>query len=482
MKNFPKTPNYMGLNTPLGIEWQAFDIDVEGEIPAEVEGCFYRAVPDPQYPPFNDDETVLSDDGMVHRIEFRGGHVHSSIRYVQTARYKAEREANARLFGRYRNPYTDLPEAEGIDRTAANTTPVWHGGHLLMTKEDGRAYRVDPDTLETLGSWGYGGKLKSLTMTAHPRIDPETGEMFFYGYEADGFCSKMIAYCIADAEGNLVSEQFFEAPYAALVHDFVITKNYVVFPIFPTLSDLQRCKQGGLHFLHDQNRPSWLGVMPRYGDVSAMKWIEGPKGVSGFHHVNAFEDESGKVNIDICLYETVFFDFIRYPSGIHKSMPEIGGGLTRWTIDPEDPSQGIAAKVLGPLGDMPRIRDRDQGRPYREAWYLNFNPAGGPPLFGGPLGATVNQMMHIDLEAGEVRHTLLLPPATALNEPVHIPAAEKNHGGWLLTVVDRKVGEDDYRSEVWVLRADDITVPPVAKVKFPIRVRPQVHGTWVSSK
>jgi hypothetical protein len=38
----------------------------------------------------------------------------------------------------------------GVDRTVANTTPVWHAGRLLMTKEDGRP--IDrPITLETRG-------------------------------------------------------------------------------------------------------------------------------------------------------------------------------------------------------------------------------------------------------------------------------------------------------------------------------------------
>jgi carotenoid cleavage dioxygenase len=465
----------------MGIEWQAFDMEVEGDLPPEIEGSFFRAVPDPQYPPFHDDDTVLADDGMVHRIQFKGGHVHSSLRYVQTARYQAERAANTRLFGRYRNPFTDSPEVADVDRTAANTTPIWHAGRLLMAKEDGRAYQVDPDTLATLGSWDYNGKLKSLTMTAHPRIDPDTGEMFFFGYEADGFCSRTISYCIAAADGSLVSEQFFEAPYASLVHDFVITKNHVLFPLFPTIADAERCKAGGLHFLHAQDQPSWLGIMPRYGDTSEIQWLQGPQGVSAFHHMNAFEDEAGRIHVDICLYETVFFDFIRYPSGINKAMPEIDGALTRWSVDPADLSKGIESRVLGPMGDMPRIRDRDQGRPYQHGWYLCYNPAGGPPLFGGPLGATVNQLMRIDLHSGAV-DCLTLPPATAINEPVHIPARNDEHGGWLVAMVDKQLAEEDYRSEIWVLRADDIEAPPVARVKIPLRVRPQVHGWWVPGR
>ncbi len=122
------------------------------------------------------------------------------------------------------------PEAAGLDRTLANTTPVWHAGRLLMTKEDGLPYRVNPHTLETIGRYDFDGKLRSETMTAHVRIDSKTGELFFYGYEADGPASTKVAYCIADRAGNLVREQWFDAPYCALMHDFAITENYVLFP------------------------------------------------------------------------------------------------------------------------------------------------------------------------------------------------------------------------------------------------------------
>jgi carotenoid cleavage dioxygenase-like enzyme len=479
MKKFPNTPNYTGLNTPLGIEWQAFDLDIEGVIPKEVEGSFFRAVPDPAYPPFDDAEPVLADDGMVQRIQFKDGHAHCAIRYVQTERYKAERKANERLFGSYRNPYTDKDSVKGVDRTTANTTPIWHGGRLLMAKEDGRPYEVDVDTLETLGSWDYNGKLKSQTMTAHPRIDATTGEMFFFGYEADGMSSKTISYCIADRDGNLTSEQFIDTPYCSLMHDFLITEKYAIFPLFPTTSNEERVKAGGAHWVHEPELESWIGFMPRYGKASEMQWIKGPKGISSFHYMNAFDDENGLIHMDLCMYDTNFFDFIRKASGINCEMHEIDSSLTRWTIDPKNPDKGIDERVLGPGGDMPRIREIDQGKPYNIAWYLNFNPEFGPPLVGGPLGATVNQLMRINIETGDVDY-LLLPPETAINEPIHIASEQADHGGWILAVIDKKIADDDYRSEVWVLDADNITAEPVAKVKIPARVRPQVHGWWVS--
>jgi carotenoid cleavage dioxygenase-like enzyme len=229
---FPDGPDYTGLNSPIGEEYELSSLSVEGRIPDDVEGVFFRAVPDPAFPPFMEDGgAVLSGDGMVSAIHLTAGKADFAIRYVHTQRYQAEAAAGRALFGKYRNPYTDKPEAASIDRTVANTTPVWHAGRLLMTKEDGRPYRVDPRTLETLGSYDFGGKLKSETMTAHVRIDPDTGEMFFYGYEADGLASTKVAYCVADKHGNLVSEQWFDAPYCAMMHDFTITQNYALFPI-----------------------------------------------------------------------------------------------------------------------------------------------------------------------------------------------------------------------------------------------------------
>jgi carotenoid cleavage dioxygenase-like enzyme len=224
MNEFPDTLEYTGLNTPIGDEYRLDALPVEGRLPDDVEGVFFRAVPDPAFPPYMEDGgAILSGDGMVSALRFSGGKVAFAMRYVQTERHRAEVAAGRALFGKYRNPFTDQPAAKGLDRTVANTTPVWHAGRLLMTKEDGRPYRVDPRTLETLGRDDFGGRLRSQTVTAHVRIDPVSREMFFYGYEADGLASTKVAYCIADRGGELIREQWFDAPYCALMHDFVIT-------------------------------------------------------------------------------------------------------------------------------------------------------------------------------------------------------------------------------------------------------------------
>jgi carotenoid cleavage dioxygenase len=474
---FPPSMHYQGLNAPVRMEVDIRDLTVEGEIPAEIRGSFFRAVPDPAHPPMlGDDDNVLSGDGMLGRFLIEDGQVDYTTRYVRTARFEAERKARRSLFGMYRNPFTDDPSVAGVDRTVANTTPIWHAGRLYMTKEDGRAYRVDPVTLETIGRWDWNGALKSETMTAHARIDPETGEMFAYGYEAGGLASRDVSYFIVGADGELKSEQWFEAPYCAMMHDFAITQKYAIFPIFPTTADAERMKNGGAHWVHEQDRDSWIGIMPRYGKVDEMRWFKGPAGIHAYHVMNAFDD-GDHVHVDICLSDTNAFPFIRAASGMDRPQWEVKSGLVRWTFDMAGDSEDFTAREVGPPGDLPMIEKKDHARPYTHGWYITYDPSQGPPIPAGPVGAACNTLFRIEPGNGRLE-ALGLGPTMAINEPVHVPSSQPGHGGWLLAVVDEAVGEG-FRSALWVIEADEVAKGAIAKVPVPVPMRPQVHGWWV---
>ena len=202
-KPFPNTMDFAGWNAPSRIECDIYDLVTEGEVPEEINGSWYRSIPDPQYSPMLGDDTFLSGDGMVSLFRFENGHVDFKMRYVKTERWKAERAARRSLYGIYRNPFTDDPSVQGKPRNVNNTTPIFHAGKLLALKEDSHAMELDPHTLETIGEWDYEGKLKSQTMTAHTRLAPDTGDLYFFGYEAGGFVTKDVAFCVADKKGNL---------------------------------------------------------------------------------------------------------------------------------------------------------------------------------------------------------------------------------------------------------------------------------------
>ncbi len=478
MTGFPQIPDFIGLNRPVGIDCTFEDLAIEGHLPAEIEGSFFRAVPDPKFAPLFDDDNALSGDGMISRIRFRDGKADFAIRYVDTARHLAEMAAGRALFGRYRNPFTDDPGVRGVDRTVANTTPVWHAGTLLMTKEDGRPYRIDPDTLETIGRYDFGGALKSETMTAHVRVDATTGEMLAFGYEADGLCSRTIAYFVVGPDGRLTRETWFDAPYCSMMHDFAITEHYALFPVFPTTTDLDRLEAGGEHWTHDNDLESWIGILPRDGTAEDVRWIKGPRGVSVYHIMNAHEGADGRIHLDMCQSKTNIFPFIQRASGFSVPPWESAGGLMRWSFAP-DGSGEIDIRPIGPPGDMPRIADRDQGLPYSEGWYLTVDPQQGMPVMGGVVGAMFNALLRIEPETGRI--DAMAAGGHALSEPVHIPSATPGHAGWLAMVVDKPLDDDSFEHAVWVVDAGNVAAGPVAKIVIPHRLRPQVHGWWVSA-
>ena len=72
-------------------------------------------------PPKNEWPTGFNGDGHVSAFRFANGSVDFKSRYVKTDRLMTERRARKRLWGVYRNPYTDDPSVANIDRGAANT-------------------------------------------------------------------------------------------------------------------------------------------------------------------------------------------------------------------------------------------------------------------------------------------------------------------------------------------------------------------------
>src|SRR4029453_6964729 len=136
MAKFPNTPSFTGLNSPVRIEADIFDVEVEGEIPDELDGAFFRVQPDPQFPPRLGDDISFNGDGMISRFHFHDGQCDFRQRWAQTDKWKLEHAAGKALFGAYRNPLTDDETVKGKIRGTANTNAWIHGRTLYALKED----------------------------------------------------------------------------------------------------------------------------------------------------------------------------------------------------------------------------------------------------------------------------------------------------------------------------------------------------------
>ena len=473
---FPALPIYSGFDRPGRIEADIFELEVEGALPIDLEGTFYRVAPEPQFPPLLGDDIVINGDGLVGLFRFANGHVDFRSRYVRTEKFTLERSARRALFGAYRNPYTDDVSVRGLNRGTANTNIVWHGGNLLALKEDSLPVKVDPHTLGTRGAWDCNGALTSRTFTAHPKIDPVTGELFGFGYAAKGETTRDIAFYVADAHGRIAREEWFEAPYAAEIHDFAVTREHVLIAVLPTTTSLERLKAGGPHWLWDPTCNSKVGIFPRAGGASDIRWFEGPPRWL-FHFFNAYTDGT-RVIADACVSEAQTFPFM-YPDTLgrlfdsSKAIPRI----TRWEFDVTGPDDAFEERTLwSNYCEFPRIDDRVAMSPHRHGFVIAHDPS-RDFTGGGLFGPAFNTIVCYDFESGRAT-TFPLDSKTTAQEPVFVPrhAGAPEADGYLLVLVNCF---ETMLNDLLVFDTRAIDSGPIARVKLPLRLRNGVHGNWV---
>jgi len=194
------TTRYGATYVPLGAEIDVRDCEVEGQIPADLSGGFYKVGPDPQYPlaPGN---IPFDGEGHVRVFRIKNGRVDYRSRYVKTERFLAQDEARRILMPMYRNPSLDDPSVKGLSRSTANTHVIQHKNLLLALKEDSPPSALDLDTLETVDPvYTFEGQLpRDQPFTAHPKVCSATGNLVAFGYEARGFGSDAIAVFEIDA-------------------------------------------------------------------------------------------------------------------------------------------------------------------------------------------------------------------------------------------------------------------------------------------
>ncbi|KAK4674584.1 transcriptional regulatory protein rco1 [Podospora pseudopauciseta] len=146
--HFPDRPQFSGVMKPCRLEGEVSHLEAHGAIPDDIDGTFYRVMPDPQLPPFIQDDPWFNGDGSISAFRIKDSKVSFKHKYVQTEKLKREREAKRALLGKYRNKYTDAVEFKV--RTSINTNIIHFNGKLLALKQDTPPYELDPETLETL--------------------------------------------------------------------------------------------------------------------------------------------------------------------------------------------------------------------------------------------------------------------------------------------------------------------------------------------
>ena len=478
--SFSQDPSAKGFFSPLRFEATIRDCEVEGEIPKDMHGSFFRTGMDRRYPKRFIEDAPFNDDGFVDAFSFTGGHVDLRSRYVHTERFVAETKARKALFGLYRNRYTSLPEVQNLSMNVANTNIVFHGRKLLVLKESDRPIAINPATLRTEGDWTFNGKLTSPTFTAHPKIDMATGEMICFGYEAKGDATTDVAIYAVDKDGNITWETWIQAPNVSMLHDIAITDKHIIIPTNCFDTSMERLKAGKIHWGYDKSKPCYVGILERGGNGKDVRWFKGPE-AAVIHTINAFTD-GDKVIMDSPVSASNPFPFFPAVDGSPFDPSKAMCNIRRWTFDLSKKGDSFEETILfaEPMGGgLARMDDRYIGRHNRYS-YMGITDPSKPfdtAKAGNLKGRVTNCYARYDHAAKKV-DTFFAGDTHSLQEGCFVPrsAGAPEGDGYLIGVASNYA---EMKSELVIADAQKLGDGAIARVKLPFRLHSQVHGNWV---
>ena len=454
-----------GAFAPIDTEYDITELTIEGEVPRDLNGSFYRNGPNQQFAP-RGDYHLFAGDGMTHAFHIEDGKVSYRNRWIRTAKFKLEQEHQRAMIDPM-NPFNSekgfeefvLTDKDGL----ANTACVWHGGRFFVMEEGHPPFEVDPLTLDSLGSFNYDGKL-TTAMTAHPKLDPVTGEMVFFAYMASGPFASDVALHKVNKDGVLTESHKIDTPYPAMVHDFLVTENHILFPIFPLTGSLERAMQGQNPFAWEPDKGASIGVLPRNGTPADIRWVEcDPFFV--FHFMNAF-DSDGVITVDACQFAHAPL----FPTPDGEMLPDNDPVLTRWTIDMNDDSPKVAhARIGDDHAEFPVTDPRRAMQDYRYGFHTSAD---------SDDGEMYNVVARIDHQTGSTEHYSFGDRRSHFtSEAIFVPRSEdaEEGEGYLLSVAtDLEAG----KSSLAILDAQNVSAGPLAMAKLEHRIPIGFHGGW----
>ena len=455
-------PFLQGNFAPWRMEGVAEHLQVIGEIPRELNGTYYRNGPNPAFEPPGRYHW-FDGDGMIHAITLADGHAHYRNRYVMSRGLEEERAAGRALFPGLLD--FDPSEAPSFKNTG-NTNIVWHAGRLLALMEASLPTRMAPATLDTLGEFDFDARLAG-PMTAHPKIDPETGEMLFFGYSP---FPPFLQYHVADRAGRLVRSEPIDVAWPSMMHDFAVTKDHVVFILCPLVFSFENLRERGGPVSWEPERGTRLGVMPRAGGNADVRWFE-TEPCYVFHPMNAY-GAGDEVVVDVARYGRLDLMNVRALDAPSYE-GENAARMHRWRIDLR--SGGVRSTPLDDIiTEFPRVDERRVGRRHRFGYTVAREPelnAGGQPVW--------TAVRKYDLERGAME-TRRFGAGNGVGEPLFVPRgdAAAEDEGWVLVLA---YDEARNASDFWILDARDIAGEPVARVRIPNRIPYGFHGNWVAA-
>ena len=445
IENHSSNPFLEGNLAPVTEEITAFDLEVIGTLPPELDGRYLRNGPNPLGPVNASKYHWFTGHGMVHGVRLRDGKAEwYRNRWVRN-------DSVADLLNEPRPP-SDWPADHG--QFAANTNVIGHAGKTFAIVEAGAPPIELSYELDTVRISNLDGSLPHA-YSAHPKKDPVTGELhvmtYWWGW------GNQVQYLVVGTDGRV--KRVVDIPTAGgpMIHDIAFTEKYVLVFDLPTVFNLEAAMSGAsLPYYWDNNYDARIGLLPREGNAEDVQWISiDPCYI--FHPMNAYDD-GDTVVLDAARHARMFDRERRGPS---EGPPT----LDRWRLNTTT-GKSTHQRIDDRPQEFPRINENLIGQSYR---------------FGYTAGIghhfAQDTLIKVDLH----NNTTQARNDTSrygYGEPVFIPrqGSTSEDDGYVMAL---RLDTETQTSDLAVFDAQAFTDDPIAVVSLPARVPNGFHGNWI---
>jgi len=444
---------------------------VSGKIPANLKGSLYRNGPARLERGGMQVGHWFDGDGAILAVHFAEGQARATYRYVQTEGYLEEEKADKLIYGNYGMAPKGLwwQRFGKTSKNVANTSVIALPDKLLALWEGGLPHALDLETLETYGLENLEGLDRKRSYSAHPKRDPQTGEIFNFGVSY-GKNATLNLYR-SDRNGKLIRQNQAALQGLPMIHDFVLAGDYLIFCIpplrmnpFPILLNLQSYSDS---LAWKPQEVTEILVFDRHNLELVSRNIAEPW--FQWHFGNGYSDRDGNLVFDLIRYSDFATNQFLKEVATGKIKTPAKGTLWQIRLNPQTGSLIESAELLERSCEFPIVAPAQVGKNSRYTYLsVRHSEDQQTELFDAIARYDYQTNTVTEADLGTNRYPM---------EPLFAPDPTNPDKGYIITVV---FDGDRECSEVWIFDSDLLDAEPVCRLALPSIVPMGFHGTWRS--
>eukprot|EP00607_Mallomonas_marina_P006417 CAMPEP_0182427630 /NCGR_PEP_ID=MMETSP1167-20130531/18925_1 /TAXON_ID=2988 /ORGANISM="Mallomonas Sp, Strain CCMP3275" /LENGTH=498 /DNA_ID=CAMNT_0024610003 /DNA_START=325 /DNA_END=1821 /DNA_ORIENTATION=- len=474
---------------------------ISGEIPGDASGLFMRIGPNQIHGHYSRRYHLFDGHGMIHAVRLQKANdsegaaesvAFYSNQYLNTPRYELEKKLDRPVFlliGELKG-MVGLVKAllvtplilfvlkkTQLNTGQANTAIYSYQSRLFAGHEGSLPFEIywddEEKAMKSIGYETFGDRL-NYPVTAHAKVDPVEGELFFLSYSPNDKQHPM-KYGYMNASADMTAYYGIPIPVIPFAHDFAMTEHYILVIESSVHFTPEKLLQGEF-FSFTSSHKFRIGVVLKAShSASEIQWFETDSPLCVVHTMHAWEQHT-EDGLEIVLWTPIAPSF---DGGLQEradfTMREVrlkmrSGEMSITTIDTRYQIE------------FPRVHPDYLGRPARYGFAHSFT---------GELSDVMyfNGIVKYDMQHKRVAGALFLADNYVFSgECIPIP---KDRSG---AVEEQGVG--DYSDTVYLgafvlnlitdsaewhlYDGESMSSTPLVRLDVPARVPMGFHSDWMS--